>query len=200
VYDLLIGIGFLVVLLPILWWRKHNLSYLLFFSIFWVYLLAVVQVVFFPIVTNTDYGSATFTPSINLIPFYFGSCFNNMPELCVRGIIDNIFLTIPFGFGVNFLARVKPRNIFWLAIAVGLGFEFSQLMLSIAFRSGFRAVDINDAIFNATGVLLGYALFGTFAWAYLKITKYFQIRHKWLFADIYDVVLQTQASNRAKNA
>ena len=198
VYDLLIGIGFLVVLLPILWWRKHNLSYLLFFSLFWVYLLAVVQVVFFPIAINTDYGGTTFMPSINLIPFYFGSCFSNMPELCVRGIIDNIILTIPFGFGVNFLVRVKPRNFFWLAIAVGLGFEFSQLMLSIAFRSGFRAVDINDAILNVTGVLLGYAFFRTFAWSYLKATEHFGIKHKWLFADIYDVVFQTQAADKPK--
>jgi glycopeptide antibiotics resistance protein len=197
-YDLLIGFGILIVLLPILWWRKHNLSYLLFFSIFWVYLLAVVQVVFFPIAINTDYSGAAFMPSINLIPFYFGSCFSNMPELCVRGIVDNIILTIPFGFGVNFLVRVKPRNFFWLAIAVGLGFEFSQLMLSIAFRSGFRAVDINDAILNVTGVLLGYAFFRAFAWSYLKATEHFGIKHKWLFADIYDVVFQTQAADKPK--
>ena len=198
-YDLLIGIGILILFLPVLWWRKHNLSYLLFFSIFWVYLLAVVQVVFFPIAINTDYGGATFTPSINLIPFYFGSCFSYIPELCVRGFIDNIILTIPFGFGVNFLVRVKPRNFFGIAIAIGLGFEFSQLMLSIAFRSGFRAVDINDAILNATGVLLGYALFRAFAWAYLKATEHFRIKHKWLFADIYVVVFQTQAADRPKS-
>jgi glycopeptide antibiotics resistance protein len=199
-YDLLIGVGILCILLPIVWWRKHSLSYLLFFSIFWVYLLAVVQAVIFPIAINTGYGRATVTSSINLVPFYFGSCFSHMPELCVTGIIDNIILTIPFGFGINFLVRVKPRYFFWLALAVGLGFEFSQLLLSIAFRSGFRAVDINDAILNATGVLLGYALFRTFAWAYLKATEHFGITHKWLFADIYDVVIQTQATDRSKNA
>ncbi|HEX7568328.1 MAG TPA: VanZ family protein [Anaerolineaceae bacterium] len=199
-YDFLIGIGILVVLLPILWWRKRNLSYLLFFSLFWVYLLAVVAVVCFPIAINADSGGATFTPSINLIPFYFGSCFSNMPELCVRGIIDNIIFTIPFGFGVNFLVRVKPGNFFWLAIAVGLGFEFSQLMLSIAFRSGFRAVDINDVILNATGVLLGYALFRAFAWVYIKATQHFDIKHKWLFADIYNVVFQTQVADKPKKA
>jgi glycopeptide antibiotics resistance protein len=194
----LIGIGILVILLPVLWWRKHNLSYLLFFSIFWLYLLAVVQVVFFPITINTAYSGAAFIPSINLIPFYFGSCFSNMPELCVRGIIDNIILTIPFGFGVNFLVRVKPRNFFWLAIAVGLGFELSQLILSIALRSGFRAVDINDAILNVTGVLLGYVIFKSFAWSYLKATEHFGIKHKCMFADIYNIVFQTQAADKPK--
>ena len=116
-----------------------------------------------------------------------------MPELCVRAIIDNIFLTIPFGFGLNFLARVKPRNFLWLAVAVGLGFEFTQLVLSIAFRSGYRAVDINDVLLNATGILLGYALFRAFAWATIKVTEHFCIKHKRLFADIYAIVLQTRA-------
>jgi glycopeptide antibiotics resistance protein len=196
--DYLIGIGILVVLVPILWWRKYNLSYLLFFSIFWVYLLVVVQAVFFPIVINTDYRGGIFTPSINLIPFYFGPC--QMPELCVRSAMDNIILTIPFGFGINFLVRVKPRSFLWLALAVGSGFELSQLALSIAFRSGFRAVDINDVLFNAAGVLLGYAFFRAFARVYLKATQYFGIKHKWLFADIYDIVFQIQAADKSKNA
>jgi len=82
-YDILIGVGILCILLPIVWWRKHSLSYLLFFLIFWVYLLAVVQAVIFPIAINTGYGGAKVTSSINLIPYYFGSCFNHMPELCV---------------------------------------------------------------------------------------------------------------------
>jgi glycopeptide antibiotics resistance protein len=199
-YDLLIGIGILILFLPVLWWRRRNLSYLLFFSIFWIYLLAVVQAIFFPFTINTNDTGVIFSPSINLIPFYFGSCFTYMPELCIRGIIENIILTIPFGFGINFLVRVKPRNFFWLAISVGLGFEFSQLVISLAFRSGFRAIDINDVILNATGVLLGYAFFRAFAWVYLKATEYFGIKHKWLFADIYDVVFQTQAAGRSKNA
>jgi len=121
-----------------------------------------------------------------------------MPGLCVRSILDNIILTIPFGFGVNFLVRVKPKNVFWLSTAVGLGFELSQLILSTVFRSGFRAVDINDAILNATGVLLGYAFFRAFAWSYLKATEHFSIKHKWLFAEIYDVVFQTQATDKPK--
>jgi len=199
-YDYLIGIGILIFLLPVMWWRKRNLSYLLFFSIFWIYLLVVVQAIFFPFAINTNDTGAIFTPSINLIPFYFGTCFTYMPGLCIRGILENIILTIPFGFGINFLIRVKPRNFFWIAISVGLGFELSQLVISLAFRSGFRAIDINDLILNATGVLLGYASFRAFAWMYLKATDYFGFKHKGLFADIYEVVSQTQTAGRSKKA
>jgi hypothetical protein len=69
--DWLIGLIILLGLLAVLWRRKHSLSYLLFFSIIWIYLLVVVQSVFFPFVINTDNSGTTFTPSINLIPFYF---------------------------------------------------------------------------------------------------------------------------------
>jgi len=195
--DLFIGIAILFATLPFLWWKKRNLSYLLFFSIFWLYLLSVVSVVVFPVVINTDYAG-TFRPSINLIPFYFGDC--QLPELCIRSIIENIIFTIPFGFGINFLVRIKPKYIFWLAFAVGFAFEFSQFIISLAFRSGFRATDINDVILNGTGVLIGYSLFRLFAWLYLKLTERFNFQHKLMFADVYEIVLQTQVSGRSKNA
>jgi glycopeptide antibiotics resistance protein len=189
-FGWLLGAGILAVLLPFVWGRKRSLASLLFFSMFWVYLLAVVQVVIFPIAVNPNPGGASFSPSINLVPFYFGSCFKNMPGLCAQGLLQNILLTIPFGFGLNFLVRVKPGNFLWLACAVGIGFELSQLVISLIFRTGFRAVDINDAILNATGVLLGFALFRGFAIIYMRATERFRLKHKGLFADIYDVVTQ----------
>jgi glycopeptide antibiotics resistance protein len=198
-YDYLLGVGVLVVLLPIVWRRKQNLSSLLFFSVFWIYLLAVVQAVIFPIAINTNQAGTTFSASINLIPFYFGSCFNNMPGLCARGLLENILLTLPLGFGLNFLVRVKTRNFIWLAAAVGVVFELLQLVIAYIFKSGFRAVDINDAMLNAAGVLLGYALFRVFARVYLEISSHFGFKQKWLFADIYKVVIQTHAADRKAN-
>jgi glycopeptide antibiotics resistance protein len=196
-YDFLIGVGLLCVLLPVIWWRKRKLSYLLFFSLFWVYILVLVQALIFPFVINTAGSAASFFPSINLIPFYFGGCFN-MPAQCIAGIVDNILLTIPFGFGINFLTRVRPRNIFWLALGVGLGCEISQLCISMLFRSGFRAIDINDVILNATGVWMGYALFRAFAWLYIRTTAYFGFKPKWLFSDIFNIVIQTQDADKSK--
>ena len=198
-YDFLIGVGLLCVLLPVIWWRKSKFSYLLFFALFWVYILVLVQAVIFPFVINTAGSAASFFPSINLIPFYFGGCFN-MPAQCTAGIVDNILLTIPFGFGINFLARVRPRNIFWLALGVGLGCEISQLCISILFRSGFRAIDINDVILNAAGVWMGYALFRAFAWLYIRTTAYFGFKPKWLFSDIFNIFIQTQAADKSRKA
>ncbi len=197
--DLLIGIGILCVLLPVLWWQKRKFSYLLFFSLFWIYLLKVIAVVIFPFAIDTEYTGTIFIPSVNLIPFYFGSCFM-LVNLCVRSIIENIVLAVPFGFGINFLAKIKSKNILWLAFAVGFIFEFSQFFISFVFRSSFRATDINDVILNGTGVLIGYALFRLFAWLYLKITECFNFKHRLIFADIYEIAIQTQVAGRSKTA
>jgi len=197
--DLLIGIAILCILLAVLWWQKRSLSYLIFFSMFWVYLLAVVSVIVFPIVINIESSDTPFAPRINFIPFSFGNCFM-LVNLCVRSMIANIVLTLPFGFGINFLVKIKPRSILWLALVVGFVFEFSQLIISLVYRSGFRAIDINDVMLNGTGVLIGYVLFRLFAWLYLKITEFFNLKHKGLLADVYELAVQAQVAGRSKNA
>jgi glycopeptide antibiotics resistance protein len=198
-YGFLIGVGLLAVLLPILRWRKRSLAYLLFFSIFWVYLLFVIRTVIFPIAINFDPINTRGFPDINLIPFYIRYC-SPMTKYCFIEIVGNIILTVPLGFGINFLARLNPKKALWLALLVGPGFELSQLIISLVFRSGFRAVDINDAILNAFGVLIGYSLFRIFAWIYLKISAHFAIRKKWLLSEIYDVAFQALAPDEPKNA
>jgi glycopeptide antibiotics resistance protein len=196
--DFLVGIGFLCVLLVVLRRQKRSWSYLLFFSIFWGYLLFVVRTVIFPFVINWGPDSPRVLPHINLIPFYYQYC-SRLFKYCFIEIVGNVVLTIPFGFGINFLAQVKPRKILWMSVAVGFGFEFSQLVISLVFRSGFRSIDINDVMLNTLGVLFGYALFIIFAWAYIKFSEHFKIEYKGLFADIYAVAIQTRAIDKSKN-
>ena len=68
------------------------------------------------------------------------------------------------------------------------------------FKSRFRAVDINDVIFNGIGVLIGYAIFRVFAWVYVKIAESFDFKQKWLLGDIYEVAAYARDSDRSKNA
>jgi len=183
---LAIGISLLAIILIFLRWQGKNISYLLFFSLFWIYLLGIVSVVVFPFPIGVP--NPGFKPDINIIPFYFGRC--SFQELCFRQVYANILLTIPFGFGINFLARIKPNNVIWIAPSVGVMLEFTQLIISLITRSSFRVVDINDVILNATGVLLGYGIFRLFGAIYSFITHRFQIRHRYIFAYIYDIVRQ----------
>ncbi|MGC1378916.1 MAG: VanZ family protein [Anaerolineales bacterium] len=175
----------LAMLLVILRFQKRSFSYLLFFLIFGIYMIGVVSVVIFPI-AMPDPGAMEqwgFRPSINLIPFNFGNCF--MYDICVEQIIQNVILTMPFGFGVSFIARLRARDFVWLPLAIGLGFEFSQFMVS---RGGFHALDINDVLLNAAGAWLGYACFRAFAWLYRAVTRRLGINPWGVFAYIQDVV------------
>lgn len=175
----------LVVLAVILWREKHSLSYLLCFAIFSIYLLFAVDKAFFPIAISGDYADTMrdvpFTPFINLVPFNFN--FSEMPHLVYLQIVQNIVLTVPFGFGVSFLARFR----YWLIPAIGLGIELTQLGIALMLGYPYRVIDINDAILNAFGVLIGYGMFRIFAWLYLRVTQRFASKHRGLTAYIYDV-------------
>jgi len=110
-----------------------------------------------------------------------------MPDLCNRNFVENILLTLPFGFGISFIAHIKPGNIPWLALAVGLSLETIQFIISLIFKSSFRVIDINDVLLNATGILIGYGFFRLFAFGYLETTQRFGIKHKMLLAYVYEV-------------
>jgi glycopeptide antibiotics resistance protein len=187
--NFLIGIAILAILLVILWFKNKCSSYLFFFSIFWFYLLYVVSVVVFPFPVIGIPAGEIFRPSINLIPLYFGSC-GELANACYMNIIGNILITMPFGFGINFIVRVKARDFLWLALMVGLIFEVTQLIISLVFKSSFRSIDINDVILNAIGVLLGYGCFRVFAWLYLIVTQRLKIKDAGIFMYVHNIAEQ----------
>lgn len=151
-------------------------------------MMAVVSVVVFPFYVPENISEFSSKLNINLLPFDFGSCFDYLPALCLRSIYENIFLTVPFGFGISFIARINPKRIVWLAISVGLAFEIAQLVIMLIFHASFRAIDINDVIFNAAGVLLGYGIFRVFGLIYSFIIQKLKRRPRYIFSYIYDVV------------
>jgi len=196
-----IGILVLIVVLTVLRRRRHNLSYLFFFSIFWVYMMLGLDKVFFPFQINGEYVDVMrqipLMSQINLVPF-----FGQYPMTAggLISIINNIVLTMPFGFGLNFIIRLRIKDFIWLAFALGLSFEMTQLIISLVLRYPYRTIDVNDVLMNAAGVLLGYGLFRIFALLYLAITKRFEIKHEGLSAYIYDVASRVQTAIEVKNA
>lgn len=172
--------------------RKHSLSYLLCFTVFSVYLLFAVDVAFFPIAISGSYADAMrqipFAPFINLIPFNFN--LSEMPHLVYRQIFQNILLTVPLGFGVSFVARLSVKDFYWLIPAIGIGIEATQLVIALILRYPYRVIDVNDAILNSLGVLIGYGFFRIFAWLYLQATQRLAVKHRGLAGYVYDVASQ----------
>ncbi|HMN60743.1 MAG TPA: VanZ family protein [Anaerolinea sp.] len=172
-----IGAGMLIILLPIVWRKQHSLRYLLWFTIFWAYLLAVVNLTLFPIplpVTGEwrPPVSQIIAP-VNLVPLKFGSLFDMPPTYALWELGGNLLLTIPLGFGIPVLTRVGARQVPWLALAAGISTELTQLITCSIVGVQYRSVDINDTLLNTFGVLAGYG--------FLRIMQYVNcvLRQKW---------------------
>jgi glycopeptide antibiotics resistance protein len=133
---------------------------------------------------------------VNLAPFDY-SQFNHISRkyLIGREIIANIILTMPLGFGISFVTRIRWRNIPWLALAVGVGIESAQLVMNLILESDYRGVDINDSIMNALGVLCGYGLFLLFSRWYIRRTGRLQIELKGLGAYVHAIANRSKLSD-----
>lgn len=168
----LVGLMLLTVFLIIFRRRQRSLSYLLCFSVFWIYLLLVIKVTLFPIPLFSEMADimrqTPFMTGVNLMPGYFGPY--AQPESIGRSVILNIILTVPFGFGISFIARCKAKDFRWLSFAVGFAIEGMQLVISLAIGFPYRTIDVNDLLCNTVGVFIGYGFFRAFAWLFDNTT------------------------------
>lgn len=149
--------------------RRRGWKFLLPFAAFWVYGLALVNAVLFPLYLPEPGVGFTFSSlweqlshlyhyhGLNLVPFYFGTCWE-LPHLCRLGIFQNILMTVPFGILYPLLRPLPAQRIPLLALWVGLGTESAQLLTMLLIGINYRSVDINDTMFNALGVILGVSL------------------------------------------
>ena len=151
-----IAIPSMIIVLPLiaLLFRKRGFCYIFFCCIFAIYLLFAIELVFFPINIGRVYESEQgldLASHLNLIPFYFGR-FGTL-QSSLETLLLNIVLTIPFGFGIRFIAPIKPKMILWIAVLVGLITEGGQFLLLFVQPYSMRLVDINDVLMKI-GILL----------------------------------------------
>jgi len=186
----LVGLGLLFVLLTILRRKQRRAAFLLCFSAFWLYLLLVVNATLFPIPLPDGLAfrqpAAYILSHVNLVPLDFGGLFSLHPNVILHELVGNILLTIPLGFGLNFITRYRARHALGLAVAAGLAIETAQLGVSLVVGGRYRGVDINDVLLNAAGVMIGYGLFWVFAWLYRTVTDRLGGAHTGLLAYIYE--------------
>jgi glycopeptide antibiotics resistance protein len=164
---MLSGVGILVILLAVER-KKHSAASLVCLAVFGLYLLAVISQVIFPIPGPEAIGTRSplidILAWVNLVPFDFGRLFENNPTVIFQQLVGNILLTLPFGFGLPFVAHIRAKDMLWLALGAGLTLETAQLAICLATGASYRSVDINDMLLNAAGALLGYALFRARDW------------------------------------
>lgn len=161
--------------------RKRDMRYLLDQALFGFYLMAVFCVIFFPIPLPINWpANLTWKDTVqslahvNLIPFNYSSLFASPinPRFVFQDVVMNILLTIPFGFGICFLKASRGKAIFYWAVGAGLALEGTQLLGKLILGVYYHAVDINDVLTNALGVLVGCGLYRAADWIVRKFKKY----------------------------
>ncbi|MBT4004159.1 MAG: VanZ family protein [Chloroflexi bacterium] len=156
---------------------------------FGLYILFVLRVTLFPIPLYSSLPTIEFPYSprnLNLLPLNFDEC--RILRHCLFGSIANVYLTIPFGFGIYFLIRSKKKFFLWISLFIGLFIEITQLVISLLLGFPYRVIDINDVIFNAFGVLIGYILFRLFVWGYFALSKKWRSLKTGVYQYLFDVV------------
>jgi glycopeptide antibiotics resistance protein len=174
-YPFLIGLIAAFFILIILGVRGKPTYRLIINFVSWAYFLVVIGLTIFPIpyfgdlsgLKASDQISLVFS-RINWVPFYNWSWHSGKSQLFE--IVDNILLTIPYGFLINFYANLNWKRILLISLASGLAIETSQFIMSLFFGP-YRTVDINDVILNAIGSLIGSLIFITGVWIVHKPGK-----------------------------
>jgi len=161
-----------VILLVVLIWilivlflqlnRKKNLVYLIFFTIFYVYIVEVLDYTLFQF--QSLLIKKHFIPDLMLKGQEPGKSINLVPLIRLtsadlRTSLLNILLMMPFGFGLPFLTNYRMKKIVFTGALFSVIIELLQFLSGFMANISFRVADINDVIFNTMGAAIGYILF-----------------------------------------
>ena len=152
--------------------KKKSLVYLLFFTIFYIYIYKVLDYTLwqFQSLLLLKY----FVPDLMLNGIEGGKSVNLIPLATltledVKTSLLNFLLMIPFGFGLPFITNLRFKKVVVAGLLLSIVIEFLQLVTGIMANLTFRVADINDVIFNTVGVAIGYALFVAFVRIYRQV-------------------------------
>lgn len=142
--------------------KKSSSAHLLFFTIFYVYLVKVLDYTLFQFqlllvlkhfMPNLVLNGQPPGESINLIPLI------TLTPADLKTSLLNILLLIPFGFGLPFITPFRMKQVVLLGFLLSITIELLQLITGLMAGVTFRVTDINDVIFNTLGAAIGYFLF-----------------------------------------
>jgi len=145
--------------------KRHGLLYLLFFTIFFVYVVVVLDRTLFQF--QSLIVLKHFVPHLMLRGQGGGDAVNLVPLVKlthedVQTSLLNVLLMLPFGFGLPFITNLRFAGTVTAGVLFSVSVEVLQLVTGLVGGVTFRIADVNDVIFNATGVVLGYWLFAGF--------------------------------------
>ncbi len=152
---------------------KKSMAYLIFFSIFYVYIVKVLDYTLFQF--QSLILLKQFMPNLILNGQAAGQDLNLIPLITLtpqdlKTSLLNILLVLPFGFGLPFITNYRLKMIVMIGALFSIGIELMQWITGYLAKITFRIADVNDVIFNTVGVAIGYMLFVGFVRVYRRIS------------------------------
>jgi glycopeptide antibiotics resistance protein len=176
---LLVGLVWLGIVAFLQLKKRKSFVYLLFFTIFYIYLSKVLDY------TLIQFQSLLllkhFLPDLMLNGFRDGANVNLIPLATltledVKTSLLNVLFMIPFGFGLPFVTNFRIKKVVIAGLLLSIIIEFLQLITGFIANTTFRVADINDLIFNTVGVAIGYMLFVVFVRIYRHVSRNWKMR------------------------
>ncbi|MGE5680338.1 MAG: VanZ family protein [Bacillota bacterium] len=186
--NVIATINIVTVLLLVLIWlglaaffmlkKKKDLVYVLFFTIFYIYLYKVFDYTLFQFqsllllkhfMPDLMVNGLSAGKSVNLIPLAI------LTPGDVKTSLLNVLLMIPFGFGLPFITDFRMKRVVVSGALFSIIIEFLQLITGLLANTTFRIADINDLIFNTSGAAIGYLLFAEFVRMYCRTSRNLKI-------------------------
>ena len=154
--------------------KKKSPVYLIFFTVFYVYIVKVLDYTLFQF--QSLILQKYFMPNLILNGQAVGKDTNLIPLITLtpqdmKTSFLNILLLIPFGFGLPFITNFRMKKTVVIGALFSLLIEFSQFITGYMAKITFRVADINDAIFNTAGATIGYILFVGFMHIFRRISR-----------------------------
>ena len=163
--------------------KKKSLVSLIFFTIFFVYIVKVLELTQFPVFFVPDmreiYGQ-TIWKTMNFIPFF------TLEYRDLQTSLLNVLFTIPFGFGLPFITNLRFKRVVFVGVIFSVTLEVLQLITALGAEFTFRIVDINDVMFNTLGIIIGYISFLGFSRVYHHLLNKWGIPENPILRYIYD--------------
>lgn len=162
---LLVGLTWIGMLAMLRMRKRQGLVYMLFFTIFFVYVVVVLDRTLFQF--QSLIVLKHFAPHLMLNGQGDGNTVDLIPLVKLthedlETSLLNVLLMVPFGFGLPFITNLRFVGTVTAGVLFSVVIEVLQLVTGLIGGVTFRIADVNDVIFNATGVVLGYWLFDGF--------------------------------------
>lgn len=154
--------------------KRKSFLYLLFFTIFYIYLYKVLDY------TLLQFQSLLlmqhFLPNLMLNGIEAGRVVNLIPLATltledVKTSLLNILMMMPFGFGLPFITNFRFKKVVIAGLLLSIAIELLQLITGFTANTTFRVADINDLVFNTVGVAVGYILFSQFVLVFRRMSR-----------------------------